>query len=113
MIDSQGDTLPSYAYYPIYALYLPLMVVIPRLPFLNWYAPAWEPRLLIRGCGERRRTASNYIPHSQQEVHMKVRRPAVFPRAEEVCRSTVTAPRLPLRHQREHLQLKASYDFLY
>lgn len=44
---------------------------------------------------------------------MKVRRPAAFLRAEEVCRATVTAPRLPLRHPPEHLQLKASYDFLY
>lgn len=44
---------------------------------------------------------------------MKVRRPAVFLRAEEVCRSTVTAPRFPLRHRLEHLQLKASYDFLF
>lgn len=44
---------------------------------------------------------------------MKVRHPAVFLRAEEVCRLTVTAPRLPLRHPLEFLQLKTSHDFLY
>lgn len=35
VIDSQGDAFLSFAYYAVFTLYLPLMVVIPRLPFLN------------------------------------------------------------------------------
>lgn len=35
VIDSQGDTFLLFPYYVVYSPYLPLMVVIPRLLFLN------------------------------------------------------------------------------